>query len=146
MFQFLKQIGWVGTLFAGVLAALWGVLTYQHKSRVDFQKPWIERHITICIEAAKAVGALTAKTEEAEWRSATEDFWQLYWGHLVLVEPPEVSTAMVKFGEKLNKTSFEQRRTLNFEAFAVSKQCRLHIEKMMEDGWKIEPLNDLKVN
>ena len=107
-----------------------------HKTKLEFQRPWVEKNIAFCIDAAKTVGALTASYSEDEWKKTVADFWQLYWGQLVLIEPRGVESAMVEFGKKLDKTSFEQRRTLGYAAFAVSKECRTHID--FSDGRRVE--------
>ena len=145
MFDFLKNRGWAGTLGISLIGAVWVVTTYLHDARVEFQKGWVAQDVGFCVEVSKTVGSLTASPDQNTWNKTIGDFWQFYWGNLVLIETPEIENAMVQFGHKLKITTFEQRTTLGDEAYAVSKSCRLHIQSLMQDGWVISPLKDLKI-
>jgi hypothetical protein len=75
--------------------------------RKEFQKPFYQRQMDLCLEASDAAAVLATTTDAAKSRLASDTFWRLYWGQLVAIEEKEDNSAtglvgeMVKFGGML---------------------------------------------
>lgn len=96
------------TVFA-VAGFLWGVIQYQDQQtknretqQREFMKPWLESQREIYSQALSAVATIANSGEMQNVKQATEQFWQLYQGKMILVETKSVSNAMVHFGRCLN--------------------------------------------
>ena len=135
--ELLKKLGTAGSVIAATIAALWAFTVHEHQARLDFQKPWIEKHIDFCVDVARAVGRLTASKNDAEWNDDKVTFEQLFWGNLILVEDTDVKRSMGAFREKLGQVTFEEKSQLEGVARDVSISCRNQIERLMSTGWQI---------
>ena len=77
----------------------------------DFMKPLWEKQLELYFKASEAAATIaTTATNSADRFRAEQTFWTLYEGPLVLVESPEVTQAMVAFGDRLRgKTAGDLR-------------------------------------
>lgn len=107
----------VTTLIA-VAAFLLGYMSEQKKNRQaaerqtkaeveardrEFMKPLWERQLVLYFEASQAAATIATTTDVKEREQATNKFWMLYEGPLIVVETPSVSGAMKAFGECLKQ-------------------------------------------
>ena len=101
---------------------LWGVIQYRDQqvqnrdaqkklseqeaetAQREFMKPWLESQCEIYLEDLSAATIAANSDDPAKRREATEQFWQLYQGKMILVETKSVSGAMVHFGRCLAGT------------------------------------------
>lgn len=74
----------------------------QQTAEREFMKPWLENQRETYIDALTAAAAVANHDEPRVRQQATNDFWGLYQGKMILVETTEVSKAMVAFGNCLN--------------------------------------------
>ena len=71
--------------------------------RIEAQKPFLQKQLDLYYETVQVAGKLaTLKPDEAEWQSAKQRFYMLFWSELALVESGRVAAAMVHFREVLN--------------------------------------------
>ena len=145
MVELIKKGGWAGSVVTIAIGATWGLLTYQHQARIAFQKPMVQRTIEFCVEIADVVGRLTDEPDQTKWQSLKTQFWSLYWGRLVLVENQDVVGKMVAFKAAMEEAGFDDRKKLGQVAYGVSLACRSQISGLMNDGWKLDPLNLIKI-
>jgi|SRR5882672_1752572 len=68
----------------------------------EFMKPLIEKQQALYFEAASAAATIASTSDVKERKKATDTFWRLYWGPLVMVESMEVSGEMKEFGHCLD--------------------------------------------
>jgi hypothetical protein len=79
----------------------------------DFMKPWLDNQRDIYQQALTAAATI-ANTDKPQTRAqATEDFWRLYQGKMILVETKTVSDAMVQFGICLDGSVACSRSEMN---------------------------------
>lgn len=79
----------------------------------DFMKPWLQSQRDIYIQVLSAA-AMIANTDDPKTReNATDEFWRLYHGRMILVETKSVSGEMVKIGECLEKGAMCRKDELN---------------------------------
>lgn len=72
----------------------------------DLMKPWLESQREIYLEALAAVATVANSDPGGELRrGATQTFWELYHGKMILVESQEVSGAMVDFGNCIEQSA-----------------------------------------
>ena len=111
----------VTTLLA-IAGFWWGIFQYQgeqqknrdaQKEQADreqaaadreFMKPWLESQWDNYMAALSAATTLANSEDPVKVKQATDEFWALYQGKMILVETKEVSGAMVKFGRCLDGT------------------------------------------
>ncbi len=108
------------TVLLALAGFLWGMLQYrweQGKNREtaerEFMKPWLESQREIYSQAL-AAAATIPNTEDAKTRKqATEEFWRLYEGKMVLVETKNVSERMMDIGYCLDGTKTCSKDDMN---------------------------------
>jgi hypothetical protein len=75
--------------------------------RKEFQKPFYERQMSLCLEASNAAAVLATTQDLGKASAASDTFWRLYWGQLVAVEEKEADSTselverMVEYGTML---------------------------------------------
>jgi len=117
----------------------------------ESQKPFLERQLAFYFEAAKVTGKLAtlnpgkSATDQdqrisEDWAWARRRFWELYWGELAVVESPQVSTAMVAFGQGLGEVEKcvdkgdscdGLQKSLTGASIALAHQIR----ESIQEGW-----------
>jgi len=137
-YHILIQLVPIITALVAIAGFWWGIIQYQDqqiKNRTaqeklslreeetaerEFMKPWLESQRGIYLQALSAA-AIIANSEDSEKRKqATEEFWQLYQGRMILVETKSVSSAMVRFGSCLNSTEICGKAELNVRCRALA--------------------------
>ena len=125
------QIVPIVTALLAIAGFSWGIIQYRHEQaknrheqqsqsasqRVvaerEFMKPWLESQRAIYTRALVAA-ATVANTNDAKRRTqATEEFWRLYQGEMILVETKSVSGKMVDFGNCLTMKDVCDRKEMN---------------------------------
>src|SRR5437016_10086000 len=100
------------TALVAVAGFLFGVYQYQKQQGLnrmsatesrdrEFLRPLWEKQVALYFDASEAAATIATTSDPEERRKAEARFWTLYWGPLVMVESPEVSGAMKKFGNCL---------------------------------------------
>jgi hypothetical protein len=79
----------------------------------DFMKPWLDNQRDIYQQALTAAATIANTDKPETRREATEDFWRLYQGKMILVETKTVSDAMVQFGICLDGSVACNRSEMN---------------------------------
>ena len=133
----LKYISWLGTLLAAVAAAVWSFLTYEDKTRIEFQKPLVAKTLDLCLEISRTVGDLVSEPNPDKWYVLRARFWSLYHGELVLIEEPNLAGAMVKFNNRMMEWGPNNRVGMEALALGVSQACRSQLDRLMDEGWKL---------
>ncbi|HEV2990238.1 MAG TPA: hypothetical protein VG759_17470 [Candidatus Angelobacter sp.] len=117
----------VVTALVAVAGFLWGVAQYseqQEKSREtaarEFMKPWLESQREIYMQALSFAATVANSDSPAERKQATDDFWQLYQGKMILVETKSVSGAMVQFGHCLDGSDNCAKNQMNDRSRALA--------------------------
>lgn len=64
-----------------------------------FMQPVLSRQMNTYFDASAAAATLASSDDPKEKAQASEMFWKLYWGPLVMLESPEVGQAMTDFGD-----------------------------------------------
>jgi hypothetical protein len=97
------------TALIAIAGFLYGVIQYrdlQSKNREsaerEFMKPWLESQREIYLQALSAATTVANTDDPKKRKQATEEFWRLYQGKMILVETTGVSGAMRRFGNCLN--------------------------------------------
>jgi hypothetical protein len=96
-------------------------------TRLAARQSFNSKHLELCTEAAGDAGTI-AKTEDTnKKRSATDNFWRLYWGPLAIVEETEVAQAMVAFGQCLDGRC--NGSSLTNLAINIAHACRAEVSR-----------------
>lgn len=133
------------TALVAVAGFLWGVIQYrdqqiknrasqqaqflreQENAEREFMKPWLESQREIYLQTLSAAAILANSDDPAARAQASDEFWQLYQGKMILVETTSVSTAMMEFGnclkskETCDKDKDEKNKRLHILATAMAE-------------------------
>jgi hypothetical protein len=108
------------TVLLAMAGFFWGMLQYrweQGKNREtaerEFMKPWLESQRDIYSQALAAAATIPNTEDEKTRKQATEEFWRLYEGKMVLVETTKVSDAMMAFGNCLTVRNSCSKQDMN---------------------------------
>lgn len=115
-YHVLTQMVPIVTALVAIAGFYWGVVQYrdqQTKNRIaresqslreeetaerEFMRPWLESQREVYLQALSAAAAVANSDDHEKRKQATEEFWRLYQGKMILVETKSVSGAMVRFG------------------------------------------------
>jgi hypothetical protein len=104
------------TALVAVAGFIWGVYQYQVQQNKsleaqklqskqelktaerDFMKPWLDNQREIYLQALTAASIVANSDNPDEVANATEEFWVLYHGKMILFETGDVEKAMIAFG------------------------------------------------
>ena len=106
----------------------------------EFQKPFYERQMDLCLEASSAAASLATTRDEGRASEARDNFWRLYWGPLAAVErsetgQPGVETAMVHYGKLLELKCPHgacPSTDLQHAAISIAHECR----RLFAEAWQ----------
>lgn len=153
------------TALVSVAGFLWGVLLYtetQEKQAADrekqslreqalaareFMKPWLESQRQTYAEALSAA-SIVANADDSKERLAAEGaFWQLFHGHMILVETKKVSGGMVHFGrcldggEKCDQKEMHERTRALASAMAefMAETAQMSYEDFVNNQFRYTP-------
>jgi hypothetical protein len=137
----IRDFGWLATAIATVATGVWAITTYLHRAELEYTKDFNSRQLNGVFTAADTVASLISEINSTKWENQKAEFWKLHWGGLIVLENQEIECAMTYLGAKLNVTTFERRRTLGPEVYAVSKALRKFLEEKNNNGWRINLAN-----
>ncbi|SRR6266481_3426578 len=98
-------------------------------AKLEARKPSYSKHLDLCSEASVAAATIATTKDPQKKKTATEDFWRLYWGPLGMVEEGEVEQAMIAFGKCLNKDCEQSLRNLSL---SLAHGCRAEVSRHFE--------------
>ena len=137
-YHVLTQMVPLTTAFVAIAGFWWGVVQYrdqQTKNRIaqksqslregetaerEFMRPWLENQREIYVQALSAAATVANSDDPEKRQQATEEFWRLYEGKMILVETKSVSGAMVHFGGCLGRTDTCSRAEMNGRCRALA--------------------------
>ena len=131
-----KWLIWISVILG--LVTIWSGLK-QHKITTSrtAMSPFLEKQLEAYLEITGITAKLATTSDRTTFDSKKEEFWSFYFGKLVVLEDNSVESAMVKYGELLKITNFEDelnRDKLKQASMRVAQSCRLSIAK----SWKID--------
>ncbi len=100
----------------------------------DFMKPLLEKQLSLYFEASSAVSTIATTADSSEREKATNTFWHLYYGPLVIVETEKVSGAMKRFGKCLGEDSCSKDE-MNKRSLALATA----LQEAMLKSWNLKP-------
>jgi hypothetical protein len=103
----------------------------------EFMKPLLQNQLSIYLQASAAAATISRSTDLVERKKAINDFWRLYEGPLIMVESKEVSSAMVAFGNCLDKTESCDEAEISDRSHALASRMQESILK----SWNTNPEN-----
>ena len=108
------SVAFIGPLIFGYFQSL-------RTATLEARKPYLERQLDFCVEAANAAGIIATSPDPAAVAGATATFDRLYWGALAIFDNLAVSKAMLAFS-----TAAAQKPTPNLRplAEAVAHRCK----------------------
>jgi len=137
-YHILTQMVPLITAFVAIAGFCWGIVQYrdqQTKNRLaqesqssreaetaerEFMKPWLESQRETYLQALSAVATVANSDDPETQKQATEEFWQLYQGKMILVETTSVSGGMVHFGHCLDGKDTCDRKEMNARCRALA--------------------------
>lgn len=137
-FKLLGLLGAIGSFVWGVLvwgdnrqrelrASQWEQQRAAETRRVEATKPFLERQLRLYTEATQAAASIATSENPKKVAEATEQFWQLYWGELAMVEDRGVEGAMKQLGDALSASS--DRTELQQLSLRLARACRVSLDR-----------------
>jgi hypothetical protein len=126
----LKVIGVVVTV-GSLLLALGQFVVSQS---VQARKPFLEKKLAWCEEAARTAAAISVRPRGAAADQETR-FWELYYGVMGLVENRDVTGAMIAFGNGL-KGLAPEGKALGTLALDIAHACRQELARDWSTVWR----------
>lgn len=153
------------TTVLAVAGFLWGVYQYtseqaknrdtqiiQQKREADLaeqelMKPWLDSQRQIYSRALSAAATVANSDDGEKVKTASEEFFELYQGQMILVETTDVSAAMVKFGNCLDGSDKCERAEMNTRcralgtamATSMAKTARMTYQEFAANQFRYEP-------
>jgi len=126
---------YVALLFT-LIAAVWVLFRFHIDFQAAARKPFLEKQLEFCIEAATATAQLATTQTQAVYDRAASLFWELYWGRLAIVEDRRLEAAMVRFRIALEASGgFEgNRESLTKLSLAVAHASR----DLIRRSWSVD--------
>ena len=137
-YNILTQMVPIVTALVAVAGFWWGVVQYQQQqtknlevqerqsvrnqeiAEHEFMKPWLESQREIYLQALSNAATVANSDDPEKLKQATEEFWKLYHGKMILVETKSVSGAMVHFGDCLDGTHTCSKAEMNIRSRALA--------------------------
>lgn len=116
----------------------------------EFQKPFYQRQMDLCLEASGAAATLATARDRKAAEAAHATFWRLYWGPLAAVEQseqssdasPQVAAKMVDYGNML-RASCQTRPCpsgdLEQASLELAHECRRLFRQAWDDPLLVAP-------
>ena len=101
----------------------------------EFMKPLLERQQQLYFEASSAAATIASSSNPDERGKAEDAFWKLYWGPLIFVESKDVSAAMKKFGNCLDRTESCDAGELKNRSLSLAST----METSLLNTWNAKP-------
>lgn len=86
-----------------VITVLYGGWQYRKSKEEEFRKRFWEEQYALYSKAVSAAAVIVTAEDFNSVSAARQEFWQLYWGPMCMLEDPQVATAMVEFGGLLTQ-------------------------------------------
>jgi hypothetical protein len=133
--------GW--TLLGAVLAFGWGLYQYIDTTRSEFRKAFWEKRYALYSKACTAAAKIAVASDLTTVQKERDEFWNLYWGELSIVESKSVHDAMVAFGNGLGvlERQPESANGLKRLSYFLARACR----ESLKDTWEPVPLDDIPI-
>jgi leucyl aminopeptidase (aminopeptidase T) len=103
----------------------------------DFMKPLLEKQLSLYFEASSAASTIATTIDSSEREKATNTFWRLYYGPLVIVENKEVSNAMQSFAKCLSREDSCSRAEMSNRSLILASK----LQEAMLKSWNLKPEN-----
>jgi hypothetical protein len=153
------------SVLVAVSGFLWGIYVYQAQqtrnlelqkqqseqevetAQRELMKPWLENQRDIYLQALTAAATIANTDDPQKREQATEEFWKLFNGKMILVETDNVRKAMVNFSICINLNrgcdKSEKTRSLRELATAMANSmaatAQMTYEEFSANQFKYEP-------
>jgi hypothetical protein len=89
-----------------------------------FMRSILDQQLASYIEAASAAATLSSTSNDADRQKATDTFWKLYWGPLVMFESQEVTERMMAIKGCLNRAPRCSENVLRDSSLALASALK----------------------
>ncbi len=126
----------------GLAGLVFSIAQFLSVQAVEARTPYLTKKLEWCEEAVKTTAKISTGNDLDE--TATNKFWQMYWGVMGLVENGPVKEAMIAFGDQLpeasrfitgSKASADQSDTLADYSLAIAHACRRELSREWSQSW-----------
>lgn len=115
----------------GLASFVFGVVKFVQIQSVEAERPYLEKKLAWCIDAVNSTSKIATATEPAQ--EDIDNFWQMYWGVMGLIEKKAITDAMVDFGNGLNDGV--STGTLKHKSLALAHACRNELSAEWSSSW-----------
>jgi hypothetical protein len=119
----------MGALVAAFTLAF-GVLQYLNTQQIEASKPFLQQKLKWCEEATETAAAIAVSVQPGK----KDQFWQMYWGVMGMVENENVTDAMIAFGKALKSDA--DQATLSQLALGIAHKCRDEMANDWSSIWR----------
>jgi hypothetical protein len=106
----------------------------RNTARIEAQKPLLEKRLQLYIGVTSATATIATSKNQTEVAKAKDQFWNLYWGPLVLVEDPAVEHSMQQFSNCL-----QDSKKCDAPIADLARGLALSCNKSLNHDWAPNP-------
>jgi len=107
-----------------------GIYQYKDTQHEEFRRIYWESRLEVYRELVTATSTVVNTPDSTARERAVQDFWEIYWGHIVLVEDRHVYEAMRSFGASLERAVYpDSLPALRLKSLHVGQACRLSLQE-----------------
>ena len=108
-----------------ILAALFSYNQYLDTATRDARKPFLEKQLELCVEAADSAATIATSPESSDVEASKARFDRLYWGSLAIFDNQAIADAMERFNSAVTTQWSE-------DDFASNKAFRKALRPLSE--------------
>jgi len=111
------------------------LLAFKRQSSLEFERRLWEKQLSIYSEIADVAGKLATSASDAkQFELAKSQFYEKYWGGMILVEDSTVAQSMVKFDREIQDflKGRSSEKNLKIRAYHLAKTCKESAETYMD--------------
>jgi hypothetical protein len=134
---------WLKTLaiIGGIAAAVWGYFTYTDTKEKEFYTEYWNQKFVLFQDTSKAAATLATTTSPEQFRKAREEYFELFFGRLSLVEGDRVKKAMERFAAEVPRGDPPALPVNSLKQPAY--QLTIELKKELSQAWK-KPFSELE--
>jgi hypothetical protein len=141
-------VGKALTAIAIILGGGWTVYQYLDgrsyqltTARIEAQKPFLDKRLQLYIAVTSAAATIATSKNENDVAKAKEQFWNLYWGPLILVDDRTIEHSMQQFGDCV-----QDNKKCDAALVELSRGLALSCNRSLTHDWAPNPPQNITVH
>lgn len=132
------------TLVGVVIGGIWAAVTYVDIKEKEYYAEFWNKKMELFLRTSKAASTMAITNDLQEFNDARDDFWELYYGELSLVEGACVKKAMIVFSDCVPKKSIKDKTALPLDKLSEpAYRLTRRLQEELANAWQA-PFSELR--